>query len=219
MSRPSLPAAVLWDMDGTLVDSEHFWITSERKLAADHGREWRSEDGMALIGKSLYDSAAIIKERLDSKLSIEEIIDRLTDGVLEAMTHEIPWRPGAIELLSELKANGIKTALVTMSMQRMARRIVEQIGFEAFDVVLGGDDVEFGKPHPEPYLKAAALLGAEPGQCVAFEDSETGLASAEAAGTVAIGIPNFMPLAPSASRLVWPSLTGVTVAKLSELFE
>jgi beta-phosphoglucomutase-like phosphatase (HAD superfamily) len=131
----SLPAAVLWDMDGTLIDSEHYWMTSERALAERYQARWDHADGMSMVGLSLQESTAIMLERMNiADQSSEEIIEWLTDRVLQQLRQEIPWRPGARELLQALRAAGVKTALVTMSFRRMAQEIVDAIGFDAFDV-------------------------------------------------------------------------------------
>jgi HAD superfamily hydrolase (TIGR01509 family) len=218
MSTLSLPKAVLWDMDGTLVDSEPYWLLSESALAEDYGKVWTQEHGHELIGKSLYDSSAILKNRLDIQdLSTQQIIDRLTDSVISKLQHSLPWRPGALELLMELKQAGVKTALVTMSMRRMALAVVEAIPFQAFDIVVAGDDVTQGKPHPEPYEKAAALLGFEPAECLAIEDSVTGLRSAEAAGCLPLGIVNLMPLEQTGTRVIRNSLTEMNLDALRGL--
>jgi HAD superfamily hydrolase (TIGR01509 family) len=214
----SIPAAVLFDLDGTLIDSEPYWLKSERELVESHGAAWTQEDGNALIGMSLYDSSRIIKERIGGALEPQQIIDHLTSAVNENLKREMPWRPGAKEMLRNLKARGVKTALVTMSMRRTALQVVDAIGFDAFDVVVAGDDVTQGKPHPEPYLKAAELLGVAPGDCVAFEDSITGLLSAEAAGTKAVGIPNMITLPQIEGRILWPTLEGVDLKDLKQLF-
>jgi len=218
MSDLRLPHAVLWDMDGTLIDSEHHWLSSEKELAEAHGVLWTEEDGMDLVGMSLYESSKVIKSKLNSDLEPQQIIDHLTALVTDKLAQHLPWRPGAVELLRELKDAGVKTALVTMSLRSMALRVADSIGFDAFDVVVAGDDVRFGKPHPEPYLKAASLLGVEPANCVAFEDSKTGLTSAEIAGTMAIGIPNVVRIPEQAGRILWPTLEGVTLADLQALF-
>lgn len=218
MSTFSFPKAVLWDMDGTLVDSEPYWLLSESALAQDYGKVWTQEHGHELIGKSLYDSSAILKERFDIKdLSAQQIIDRLTDSVISKLQHSLPWRPGALELLMELKQAGVKTALVTMSMRRMALAVVEAIPFQAFDVVVAGDDVTFGKPHPEPYQKAAELLGFSPAECIAIEDSETGLLSAEAAGCLPLGIVNLMHLKQTGTRVIRDSLSNINLETLRGL--
>ncbi len=218
MSTLSLPKAVLWDMDGTLVDSEPYWLLSESALAEDYGKVWTQENGNDLIGKSLYESSAFLKDHLDIKdLSAQQIVDRLTDSVLSKLQHSLPWRPGALELLMELKQAGVKTALVTMSMRRMALAVAEAIPFQAFDIVVAGDDVTHGKPHPEPYQKAAALLGFEPAECIAIEDSITGLRSAEAAGCLPLGIINMMPLEQSGTRVIRHSLTEMNLDALRGL--
>ena len=218
MSTLSLPKAVLWDMDGTLVDSEPYWLLSESALAEDYGKVWTQESGNYLIGKSLYESSAFLKDHLDIKdLSAQQIIDRLTDSVLSKLQHSLPWRPGALELLMELKQAGVKTALVTMSMRRMALAVAEAIPFQAFDVVVAGDDVTHGKPHPEPYEKAAALLGFKPSECIAIEDSTTGLRSAEAAGCLPLGIVNLIPLEQTGTRVIRQSLTGMNLEALRGL--
>mgnify|MGYP006198956605 CR=1 FL=1 len=218
MSTLSFPKAVLWDMDGTLVDSEPYWLLSESALAQDYGKVWTQENGHELIGKSLYDSSAILKDRFDIKdLSAQQIIDRLTDSVISKLQHSLPWRPGALELLMELKQAGVKTALVTMSMRRMAMAVVEAIPFQAFDVVVAGDDVTHGKPHPEPYEKAAALLGFQPSDCIDIEDSVTGLLSAEAAGCLPLGIVNLMPLEQTGTRVIRESLLNINLEALRGL--
>jgi HAD superfamily hydrolase (TIGR01509 family) len=214
-----LPAAVLWDMDGTLIDSEPYWMKSEGAFAKENNSSWSEQDGLSLVGMSLYDSSKIIKEKVGSDLEPEQIIQKLTDEVSAQLKEQILWRPGARELLLLLRKKKIKTALVTMSMRRMAQEVVDVIGFDCFDIVVAGDDVRQGKPHPEPYLKAAELLGVKPEDCVAFEDSLTGLRSAEAAGTKAVGIKNIVEIPSQPGRIIWPTLEGVTMSDLRGLFK
>jgi HAD superfamily hydrolase (TIGR01509 family) len=218
MINSTFPAAVLWDMDGTLIDSEPYWLASESAFAAAHDSNWSHDDGLGVIGMSLYESSKLLKERVGSALEPQQIIDQITDGVLSQLEHTVPWRPGAIELLKLLRDNSVKTALVTGSMHRMAKKVAEQIGFKAFDVIIGGDDVSQGKPHPESYLKAASMLGVDPAHCVAFEDSLTGITSAEAAGTKAIGISHIVEIPKADGRILWPTLEGVGMDDLRALF-
>ncbi len=213
-----LPRAVLWDLDGTLIDSEPYWMKSEIDLAKRHGAEWTEEDGKSLVGMALKDSTRLMGERFGVELDADAVINELTDSVTEQLRREIPWRPGAQELLRQLRRRGVKTALVTMSLRRMALQVVEAIPFDAFDVVVAGDDVVHGKPHAEPYLKAAALLGVDPGDCVAFEDSISGILSAEAAGTKAVGIPNVVIIPARPERILWETLEGKTLKDLKQLF-
>jgi HAD superfamily hydrolase (TIGR01509 family) len=218
MNNSPLPSAVLWDMDGTLIDSEPYWLASESAFAMAHDSTWGHDDGLGVIGMSLYESSKLLKARVGSSLEPQQIIDQITDGVLQQLEQAIPWRPGARELLKLLRDNNVKTALVTGSMHRMAQQVADQIGFDAFDVIVGGDDVINGKPHPESYLMAAKMLGVEPTECVAFEDSLTGITAAEAAGTKAVGIPHIVEIPMTEGRVLWPTLEGVSMGKLRELF-
>ena len=213
-----LPKAVLWDLDGTLIDSEPYWMKSEIELAERHGATWTEEDGKSLVGMALKDSTRLMGERFGVELDQDKVINELTDSVTEQLRREIPWRPGAQELLRELRRRGVKTALVTMSLRRMALQVVESIPFKTFDVIVAGDDVVHGKPHAEPYLKAAQLLGVDPKDCVAFEDSISGILSAEAAGTKAVGIPNVMVIPANPDRILWETLEGVRLKQLKQLF-
>jgi HAD superfamily hydrolase (TIGR01509 family) len=213
-----LPKAVLWDLDGTLIDSEPYWMKSEIELAERHGATWTEEDGKSLVGMALKDSTRLMGERFGVELDQDKVINELTDSVTEQLRREIPWRPGAQELLRELRRKGVKTALVTMSLRRMALQVVESIPFKAFDVIVAGDDVVHGKPHADPYLKAAELLGVDPRDCVAFEDSISGILSAEAAGTKAVGIPNVMVIPANPDRILWETLEGVKLKQLKQLF-
>jgi HAD superfamily hydrolase (TIGR01509 family) len=212
------PAAVLWDMDGTLVDSEHYWLSSEQELAASAGKIWTEQDGINMIGMSLYDSSRLIKQKLGLDLETDEIIDRLTNSVISKLDRSLPWRPGAKELLMAVRKAGIPTALVTMSMRRNADAVVARMGFDAFDEVIAGDQVQLGKPHPEPYLKAAEKLGVDIEHCIAFEDSISGLHSAEASGAIAVGVPNLVQIPDRPGRILWPTLDGVTIADLEKIY-
>lgn len=218
MKNSDLPAAVLWDMDGTIIDSEPYWLASESAFAAAHDSSWGHDDGLGVIGMSLYESSVLLKERVGSAMEPQEIIDQITDGVLTQLEREIVWRPGARELLKLLRKNSVRTALVTGSMHRMAQTVADKIGFDAFDAIIGGDDVVKGKPHPESYLRAAQLLGVDPTHCVAFEDSLTGITAAEAAGTKAIGIAHIVEIPKAEGRILWPTLEGVTMHDLKALF-
>jgi HAD superfamily hydrolase (TIGR01509 family) len=203
-------------MDGTLVDTEPYWLTAETELVHAWGGEWTLDDGLQLVGSSLERSSLIIASR-GVQLEPAEIIQVLTDRVIAQLADEVPWRPGARELLTELHQAGIPTALVTMSIRRMADYIAEAAGFPAFDVVIAGDEVTQGKPHPEPYLRAAQVLGVDPGDCIAVEDSEYGVASAVASGATTVAVPLHVPLPPSPAYTLWGSLEGRTITDLVEL--
>jgi HAD superfamily hydrolase (TIGR01509 family) len=212
-----LPAAVLWDMDGTLVDTEPYWMSAETELVESFGGTWTRKDAFTLVGAGLWHSAGVLRGR-GVDLSDDEIIQHLTTRVLEHVEVAVPWRPGAKELLVGLKEAGVPTALVTMSIRRMADRIIDALPFAAFDQVVAGDEVEHAKPHPAPYLRGAELLGVEPGECVAIEDSTPGLASAVASGAVSIGVPLHAPLEDGMGYTIWPTLEGKKVADVASLY-
>ncbi len=204
-------------MDGTLVDTEPYWMTAERELVAAYGGTWTAEDGLALVGAGLWHSATILRAR-GVDLEPEAIIDHLTERVLEQARGTIPWRPGARELLLELRDAGVPMALVTMSMRPLAEYIANGFDHPVFATIVSGGDVEHAKPHPQPYLQAAAVLGVDARDCVAIEDSEPGLASATASGAVVIGVPAHVDLPSSPAFTLWPTLAGRTVADLNDVF-
>jgi HAD superfamily hydrolase (TIGR01509 family) len=200
-------------MDGTLVDTEPYWLTAEEELVAAWGGVWTREDGLQLVGSGLERSALIFQSR-GVDLAVPEIIGLLTDRVMAQISESVPWRPGVRELLLELKEAGIRMAVVTMSVRRMAEHVVNSLGFDAFDTIVSGDEVAEPKPHPDPYLTAALRLGVDPRHCIAIEDSEPGVASAVAAGATTIAVPLHIPLPPSPAYALWNNLDGVTLADL-----
>jgi len=211
------PAAVLWDMDGTLVDTEPYWIETEFELAATYGGTWSQEHALELVGNDLLSSGRYIREHMGIDLEPEKIVELLLDGVVARVEHHVPWCPGAQELLLALHAAGVPCGLVTMSYERFVAPILRQLPPETFSVVVTGDQVENGKPHPEPYLTAAAALGVDPKGCVAIEDSNTGTTSAEAAGCQVLVVPNHVPVAPGVRRHHRADLTAVSIADLGRL--
>lgn len=211
-SRP--PAAVLWDLDGTLVDSEPYWIAAEYALVAEFGGQWSDAHAHALVGNELLVSAEYIRRHGGVDLSPERIVDRLLDQVVARVREHLPWRPGAQRLLEELVAAGIPCALVTMSYRRLAEAVMEGLPPGTFATLVTGDEVSQGKPHPEPYLTAAARLGMPPTACTAIEDSPTGLASAEAAGVPVLAVEHLVPIPPGPGRRVVASLASVGVGDL-----
>lgn len=216
-------AAVLWDMDGTLVDTEPYWIETEFELAERFGGTWSQEHGLALVGNDLLASGRYILEHMftaeapGAQLTPEEVVELLLDGVVARVEKAVPWRPGARELLADLVAAGVPCALVTMSYQRFVDPILAQLPAGAFAEIVTGDRVSQGKPHPEPYLKAAAGLGVSPADCLAIEDSNTGATSADAAGCTVLVVPCHVSVEPGERRVFRASLEGMRVEELLSL--
>ena len=156
------PAAVLWDMDGTLVDTEPYWMACEHELVDAFGGTWTEDDARSIIGFDLLDAAVVLRDRGGVDLEPHEIVERMLDGVIARVRERVPWRPGARRLLSELNELGVPCALVTMSWRRLVDAVVDELAPITFDAVVTGDDVRHGKPHPEPYLLAAERLGVDP---------------------------------------------------------
>ena len=210
---------VLWDMDGTLVDTEPLWLAAEHELIESFGGVWSHEKGMQLVGNGLLQSAVIIQEA-GVRMEPLEIVRWLTDHVTAHLDPEsMPWRPGARELLRSLRDARVPTALVTMSYRQMALEVAGQLGFVGFDAVIAGDDVAHEKPHPDPYLRGAAALGLEPGECVAIEDSFNGIRSAASAGTRAVAVPFLVPIPDDERWLKWDTLAGRTADDVLGLLE
>lgn len=214
---PALPAAVLWDMDGTLVDTEPYWMTAEHELVESFGGTWSHELAVQLVGNPLRVSARFIIDNSPVDLGVDEVVHRLQSRVVEQIGEGVPWRPGARELLSACREAGVRCALVTMSWTDLASAVVEATDPGAFEVVITGDRVEHGKPHPEPYETALRDLGVSAGECVALEDSPTGVRSAVAAGVPTLAVPHVVPVPEIAGAVPTETLVGVTPFDLRRL--
>jgi HAD superfamily hydrolase (TIGR01509 family) len=209
-------AAVLWDMDGTLVDTEPYWIETEYALAEKHGGTWSDRHALNLVGNDLLDSARYIREHMGIALEPDQIVEELLDGVVARVEEEVPWCPGAVELLAALGEVEVPCALVTMSYRRFVTPVLRALPSETFRTIVTGDAVSRGKPHPEPYLTAARLLGVDPADCLAIEDSNTGARSAEAAGCTVLVVQNHVPVLPGERRVFRDTLTGTHPGNLPE---
>lgn len=211
----TIPQAVLWDLDGTIVDSEPYWLLSEQRLVEEFGGEWSEADGFKLIGSGLPNAAAFLQSK-GVDLPIEVIIQRMVDEVDEMSARQIPWRPGARELLHSIHEAGIPQVMVTMSWRSTAHFMADSIGL--FAGVISGQDVTHAKPHPEPYHLGAGLVGAVAKDCVALEDSGPGSESAVAAGAVTIVAPMHVPIPDSVNFTKWQTLVGRDASHILEVF-
>lgn len=208
---------VLWDMDGTLVDTEPYWFDVEFELVAEFGGVWTEADARSLVGFDLLDSAHELRTRGSVDLDPVDVVERMLDGVIRRVADQLPWRPGAPELLAACGAEGIPCVLVTMSWRRLADAVISSAPSGSFAASITGDEVRNGKPDPEPYLAAASAIGVDPAACVAIEDSPTGTASALAAGCATLGVPHVVPIPAAPGLTLVESLADVGVHDLRRL--
>ncbi|GGO18387.1 phosphoglycolate phosphatase [Micromonospora parathelypteridis] len=212
------PAAVLFDMDGTLVDSEKLWDVALQELAQEYGAELSAEARRSIVGTSMAESMRIMHDDLGQPERDPEISAAWINArILELFRSGLRWRPGAFALLRAVRAAAIPTALVTSSPRALVEIALDTLGRDNFDTVVCGDEVVAAKPHPEPYLTAARLLGVPIERCVAIEDSPTGVASALASGAAVLAVPVEVPLGRIAGVHQVESLTGVDLEFLAGL--
>lgn len=224
MTAPSATdglAAVLWDMDGTLVDSEKLWDIALYEAAEWLGGTLTEQQRLTLVGSNMTATARYLLEVTGHAVT-DEAISR-TGAWIRARTADLfagalPWRPGARDALAAVRAGGLRTALVTSTERALTELALDTIGREFFDATVCGDEVDGqNKPLPEPYLRAARLLGVEPARCVAVEDSPPGAESAVAAGCTVLVVPNDVPVDPGPRRVFRASLVGVDATVLAEI--
>jgi HAD superfamily hydrolase (TIGR01509 family) len=215
----TLPAAVLWDMDGTLTDTEKLWDAPLYEFMELMGRRLTLEQRLATIGNSMSAVCTMLLEfagREPTPKAIEDTSIWITNRMDEIFAEGIPLRPGAAAALRLGRDAGIPMALVTSAERGLTETILDTLGRHFFDVTICGDEVDGrNKPHPEPYLRAARLLGVDPDACVAIEDSRTGATAAAAAGCTVIVVPCEAAVEPEADWQLRDSLIGLELTDLS----
>ncbi|BBC37822.1 Hydrolase [Streptomyces graminofaciens] len=209
--------AVLLDMDGTLVDTEGFWWDVEVEVFGALGHTLDETWRHVVVGGPMSRSAGFLIEATGADITLAELTVLLNDGFEERIGRALPLMPGAARLLAELATHGVPTALVSASHRRIIDRVLTGLGPQHFALTIAGDEVERTKPHPDPYLLAAAGLGADPTRCAVIEDTATGVAAAEAAGCHVVAVPSVAPIAPAVRRTVVASLEEVDLPFLRGL--
>lgn len=222
LRSPDTPAAVLWDLDGTLLDSEKLWDIPLYELTEKLGGELSAEARNAMVGSNMAVTLRLIYAEVGiADPSPEQLADSaawIDRRMAEVFRQGLPWRPGAVDALAAVHAAGVSMALVTSTERSLTEIALDTIGRSLFRVTVCGDEVNgMNKPHPEPYLKACRLLDVDPTRCVAIEDSPTGVASAVAAGCTVLVVPCEVPVEPGERRVFRTSLEGLTVANLTAL--
>lgn len=213
--RPHGVAAVLWDMDGTLVDSEKVWTVSLRDTAARLGGELSTAAREAVVGSNMADTLVVLFDDLGLEpepAAMARARDELVRRTGELFAAGLQWRPGAQEALRTVRAAGWPTALVTNTERDLTELVLPALGPDHFDVTVCGDEVAHGKPRPDIYLRAAELLGVPVQRCVAVEDSPTGALAAERAGAAVLVVPCEIPVPTGPRRVERSTLDGLTAA-------
>jgi HAD superfamily hydrolase (TIGR01509 family) len=221
---PSVLCAVLFDMDGTLVETEQYWGEAMFELAARLGGRMSDSARARTVGTSMRASMNVLHEDLGVTRSEDQL---QADGrwvetrTGELMAAGISWRAGAAELVREVRAAGLATALVTTTPRRLAdivlRVIRADLGADPFDVTIAGDEAPARKPDPAPYRQAMRALAVEPADCVVIEDSAVGITAGLAAGAAVLGVPAEQAIAPAPGLVLRDGLVGVGVADLVEV--
>jgi HAD superfamily hydrolase (TIGR01509 family) len=211
-------AAVLFDMDGLLVDTEPLWLETETEVMARLGAPWTTQDQEALLGGSIQRTVSYLLAKATRPAPPRKVERWLVDGMLGRLQDgRVVVRPGARELLAAVAAAGLPHGLVTSSQRSFADAVLASTGI-TFRVTVCAEDVAVTKPDPEPYLLGAKLLDADPARCVVLEDSPNGVASATAAGCRVVAVPSLVPIPPAPGRLVVASLRDITLGTLRALF-
>lgn len=218
------PDAVLWDFDGTLLNSEVVWVQAEIDLFAEFGIEWTYDQGVEYCGSSREVSSAAFgawaaHQGRPLPISTTEFYDRLYRMVRDhlATVDPLPWLPGAEVLVNELADRGIPQAIVSASPHDLIMAGVDRMRDNAFQVIIPGEEMPRGKPAPDGYLLAAERLRVDPARCVVVEDSVYGTAAGVAAGAAVVAVPCMHPLPPAEGQWHLPSLEGIDVTTLGEI--
>ncbi|MGW2251297.1 HAD family hydrolase [Kitasatospora sp. NPDC001660] len=218
MPESALPAAVLFDMDGTLVDTEHLWWEAAAELADELHHSLTDQDAPEVLGRAVEHTAAHLHRVTGTDRTEAELAERLGESFAGKVAAETVPRPGALALLASLRDAQVPTALVSASPRRVVDLVLGTIGRHWFTVTLAAEDTERTKPAPDPYLAAAERLGLDPAACVAVEDTPTGVASASAAGCAVLAVPSTATPMPDGSRItLLDSLENADLALLGKL--
>jgi HAD superfamily hydrolase (TIGR01509 family) len=216
----SAATAVLFDMDGLLVDSEPLWTVAETELAAHLGGTWNDDVKAAVVGHRLDTAVPTILEAYGvpaTPVAVDDARRFLLDRMRQLFGADLPVHDGALDLLDALRKRDVATALVSSSYRVLVDSALLRLGRQRFDVTIAGDEVTHAKPSPEPYLTACARLGAQAAMSVVLEDALSGVLSAEAAGCAVVAVPSVAPIEPAPRRWVLPALTDVDVDWLLSL--
>lgn len=208
--------AVLWDMDGTLIDSEPAWFDAQADIVKRYGGTWSHADGAALVGADMASTVSAM-QAAGAHLASDDMSKLLSEAVTSTLRHAVTWQPGAVELLMELRRVGIAQAIVTTSSHTMTQVVLDALPTGTIQLIVTSDDVQNGKPDPEPYLLAAAQLNCDIRNCVVVEDSLIGLEAGIASGAHVVGVSHDADLPEPLGWTQWRSLRDRSVLDIQGL--
>lgn len=214
---PESPSAVLFDMDGTLVDTEHLWLEAATEIAAELGLTLTEADLPEVLGRPIEHAAVYLHRASGATLPENELAERLGESFIAKVRTEVIPRPGVLTLLAALREAGVPTALVSASPRSVVDLVLATLGTHWFTITLAAEDTPRTKPEPDPYLLAAERLGLDPAVCVAVEDTPTGVASALAAGCAVLAVPSHVPITATGAVTVLETLEQADLALLARL--
>lgn len=210
----TLPAALLCDMDGTLVDTEHEWLQAVATLLRTQGAPAYPEAVVGFAGAAVADAADRLVREHGITLTAAATATRLDKDFTARVAAGVTVQPGALRLLDQAASLGIAVALVTASERHVADMVLRTLGAHRFAASVASGEASRGKPHPDPYLTAAAALGVDPAECLAVEDTPTGAAAALAAGCRLLAVPTVPGIVPGPRTTLVPSLADVDLRAL-----
>ena len=209
MSERAAPRAVLFDLDGLLVDSEPVWYDVESAAVARLGGVWGPEHQIACIGGTLDATCRYIVALTGTAYDAGALREELIGAMAARFRSRLPVHPGALELVDAVRARGALTGLVSSSYRVLVDAALEQLGAHRFDVTVSGDETARGKPDPQPYLVACEQLGVAPARAVVLEDAVAGVAAAQSAGCPVVAVPSVAPIEPGPGRAVVASVAAI----------
>jgi HAD superfamily hydrolase (TIGR01509 family) len=202
-------AAVLFDLDGLLVDSEPVWFEVEAAAVERLGGSWAPEHQAALIGGTIDASCRYMIQHTGAHITVDELSRQLIEEMVRRFRADLPVHAGALELVDAVRAARVPTGLVSSSYRILVDAALDRLGRHRFDVTVAGDEVVKGKPDPEPYRTACDRLGVPPQATVVLEDAASGVAAAEAAGCAVVAVPSVAPIKATRCRAVVQRLLDI----------
>jgi HAD superfamily hydrolase (TIGR01509 family) len=202
-------------MDGLLVDSEPLWLISETQMMAEYGYEWLESDQAACLGGPLDRIGNYMSGLIGGKRDGHSLMTEIIDRMVEKFKGDLPFMPGAIALINDLRAHGVPLTLVSASPRSLVDAALSNFEENPFVRSISSGDVKVSKPDPEGYLLAATSGGHEISNSLVLEDSLTGVTAAKASGAWVLAVPHLVPIEKSGRVDVTESLANWSYEKLA----